>query len=102
MQKNQKLIERIKNYQKFFEKLEKKQKFKKQRGTIATFRGVPGAKQIFNAKGELNLTVEDIKAGRKLEFMQDMVLTTRGEDIMEAKLKYYKNMKPKVAVFKTN
>ena len=36
------------------------------------FKGVPGARQIFNAKGELNLTVDDIKQGRKLEFMQDM------------------------------
>lgn len=65
------------------------------------FRGVPGAKQIFNAKGEINLTVEDIKQGRKLEFMQDMQLTTRGEEIMEAKLNYYKNLKPRTGVFKT-
>ena len=66
------MIERIKKYQNFFEKLEKKQKYNKQRNAMNAFKGVPGARQIFNAKGELNLTVDDIKQGRKLEFMQDM------------------------------
>ena len=30
-----------------------------------------------------------------------MTFTTRGEEIMEAKLNYYKNLKPRVGVFKT-
>jgi hypothetical protein len=34
--------------------------------------------------------------------MQFMDITSRGEEIMEQKLKYYKNMKPKTGVFKTN
>ena len=61
LQKNLKLIDRIKKYQKFFEKLEKKQKFKNKKSALNAFRGVPGARALFNDEGELDLTVEDIK-----------------------------------------
>ena len=50
-----------KKYQKFFEKLEKKQKFKNKKSALNAFRGVPGARALFNDEGELDLTVEDIK-----------------------------------------
>ena len=101
MQKNLKLIDRIKKYQKFFEKLEKKQKFKNKKSALNAFRGVPGARALFNEEGELDLTVEDIKQGKKLDTIERLGRTTKGEEMIEAKMNYYKNMKPKGFVFKT-
>jgi len=92
-----KLIERIKKYQQFFEKLEKKQKFNTRKNALSKLRG---AHNIFNAEGELDLTVEDIKMGKKLEQIEQLDFSSRGEEIKEAKLSYYKNMKPKQGVFK--
>ena len=92
-----KLIERIKKYQKFFEKLEKKQKFNTRKNAMAKLKG---AHNIFNAEGDLDLTVDDIKMGKKLDMLMNVDFSSRGEDLKEAKLSYYKNLKPKQGVFK--
>ena len=62
MQKNMALIEKIKKYQRFFDKLEKKQKYgSKRQNAMAAFRGIPGVSSLFNKQGEVDLTVSDIK-----------------------------------------
>ena len=33
-------------------------------------RGIPGISALFNSKGEIDLTVEDIKLGKKLDLME--------------------------------
>jgi len=37
---------------------------------VSALRSIPGAKNIFDANGELNLTVEDIKMGKKLDQLE--------------------------------
>ena len=66
------------------------------------FRTMAGGNQIFNAEGEVELTVDDVKMGNKLNLMQKFGTSgSKAEEFMEAKLNYYKNMKPKQGVFKT-
>ena len=57
------LIEKIKKYQKFFDKLEKKKSGSgpNKKNAFKSFMSVPGARGLFNSKGEVDLTVEDIK-----------------------------------------
>lgn len=50
---------------------------------------------MFNNKGELTLTADDITKGTKLEYLEkNYVFTSKGEEIKQAKLNYYKNLKP--------
>lgn len=92
LDKNLKLIERIKKYAKFFEKLEKDPRYKK--GLMK------GQDNFFDENGQLNITEEDIKMGRKLDFIENMDFTNKADQKLEAKLNYYKNLKPKGGVFK--
>ena len=95
LDKNLKLIERIKKYQVFFDKLEKDQKFNKKLNALK------GDANLFSEDGQLNITEDDIKMGRKLEYIEMLEQGTRAEQKIEAKLNYYKNLKPRTGVFKT-
>ena len=97
-----KLIERIKKYQRFFTKLEKKQKYgSRKMNAMQAFRGIPGISKLFNADGEVDLNVNDIKLGHKLDLMEKIDRMSKGDAKLEAKLSYYKNLKPRAAVFQT-
>jgi len=37
---------------------------------LYAFRGIPGLSALFNSKGEIDLTIEDIKMGKKLDIME--------------------------------
>ena len=67
---------------------------------MSAIRSIPGAKNIFDDNGELNLTVEDIKMGKKLDQLERLKIQTKGEELQEAKLAYYKNLKPRGGIFK--
>ena len=81
LDKNLKLIERIKKYQVFFDKLEKDQKFNKKLNALK------GDANLFSEDGQLNITEDDIKMGRKLEYIEMLEQGTRAEQKIEAKLK---------------
>ena len=67
---------------------------------MSAIRSIPGAKNIFDDNGELNLTVEDIKMGKKLDQLERLKIQTKGEEMQEAKLAYYRNLKPRGGIFK--
>jgi hypothetical protein len=47
------------------------------------------------------LTEEDIRMGKKLELIENLNFGTKGEQKIEARMNYYKNLKPRTGVFKT-
>ena len=82
--------------------MEKKKKYGRGNKKAQLLRNIPGGRQIFNAAGEVELTIEDVKAGRKLNLMSQFGATgSKAEEYLEAKLAYYKNLKPRGGVFKT-
>ena len=79
-----KLIDKIKKYQRFFTKLEKKQKYgTKKLNAMQVFRGIPGVSSLFNASGQVNLTANDIKLGKKLDLMEKINNLSKGDDKIE-------------------
>ena len=68
---------------------------------MAAFRGIPGVSSLFNKQGEVDLTVSDIKQGNKLELIDKIDRMSKGDEKIEAKLSYYKNLKPITGVFQT-
>lgn len=95
------MIDKIKKYQRFFEKLEKKQRFgNRYMNARNAFAGVPGVSDLFDEIGDVDLTVEDVKLGMKLNLIDKIERFSTGEDKLEAKLNYYKNMKPKTGIWK--
>lgn len=53
-------------------------------------------RKILNERGELNLSMEDIKQGRGLEKIENFIdHRSRAEQINTRKKEYYKNLGPK-------
>lgn len=109
------LIQKIHNYKKFFDKLEERKKIaesrKKRTGPTEggdldfaqQLRAIPGGREMLNEKGEIDLTVDDVKQGRKLDvIMKFFSRNTKKEQILAEKLRYYKNLKPRQGVYQTN
>lgn len=107
------LIHKIHNYKKFFDKLEEREKIAEGRkkragrsegGDLAQqLRAIPGGREMLNEKGEIDLTVDDVKQGRKLDvIMKFFSRNDKKEQFLAEKLRYYKNLKPRQGVFQTN
>ena len=70
---------------------------------IKKLRKIEGGRSLINAQGEIEISLDDIKQGKKLDILDKFNLddnqVTKAEVFMNAKKAYYKNIKPKTGVF---
>lgn len=92
------MIEKIKKYQEFFDKFEQRRKYDRKYAKQMKQKGRGGGMGGGGPDDDFELTIEDVKLGRKLAQIDQF--NKKNFNIKEAKLDYYKNMKPHKANFK--
>lgn len=98
LQKNLKLIDKIRKYQEFFDDYEKRRKYdqkyaKQMKARVGWVQRAGGG-----IDGGFHLTFDDMRLGRKLDRIDRF--NKKNTNMKEAKVNYFKNLKPFTGNFK--